>query len=213
MLRTSMHYPAVKDMTGHRYVEIISQDLVTLFFSALYKCPRVRDMHRFGIVPRGSTHLHRFLPVPKVVYDKYGKNASLDSKVAFYCFQSFSLSLSGNSIVPFSQPSPANTHLILLRIRINQKTSARYISHYSAVEREDEVLALPCVPYSIIGKTALGSGIDGGQKFAEFIRDHSGFNCATHGIVFQEFAGYLIITLEEELYQESMQREIEILNG
>ena len=209
MLRTSMHHPAVKDMTGAQYVELISQDLVTFFFSALYKCPRVRDMIAVGLIPHGSTHLHRFLPVSSVVYTHYARTAALNSTVAFYCFQSFSLNLSPNSIVPFSQPSAANTHLILLRILINDHTSARYISHYSAVEPEDEVLALPCIPYLISGKAAFTNGTD----FATFIRNHSGFDYGAIGGSFTGFTGYLIITLTEEQYANSMRTGINILNG
>jgi len=209
MLRTSMHHPAVKDMTGAQYVELISQDLVTFFFSALYKCPRVRDMITVGLIPHGSTHLHRFLPVSSVVYTHYARTAALNSTVAFYCFQSFSLNLSPNSIVPFSQPSATNTHLILLRILINDQTSARYISHYSAVEPEDEVLALPCIPYLISGKAAFTNGAD----FATFIRNHSGFDYGAIGGSFTGFTGYLIITLTEEQYANSMRTGINILNG
>ena len=209
MLRSSMHYPAVKDMTGAQYVDLISQALVTFFFSALYKCPRVRDIRTVGLIPHRSTHLHRFLPVPSAVYEHYNRSTSINSTVAFYCFQSFSLNLSDNSIVPFSQASAVNTHLILLRILINDHTSARYISHYSAVEPEDEVLALPCIPYSISGKAAFANGTD----FANFIRDHSGFNYSAIGGSFTGFRGYLIITLTEEQYENSMRAGVNILNG
>ncbi len=201
-----MHYPAVKDKTGQQYVDIISEMLVTLFFSALYKCPRVREIHEAGLVPAGSRYLHRFLPVPKNIYDAYTQN-TIGSNVAFYCFQSFSLKLS-ESIGPFIQPSDVNTHLILLRIVIDNVTSARYISHCSAIEPEDEVLALPCIPYSIIGKTMFNDS----DHMLDFIRDQSHYDYRRVGGTFR-FRGYLIITLAEQPYELSMSSDTKIPNG
>ena len=208
MLRSSMCYETVKDLTGRQYVDRIYHTLMRPFYSAVYKCPRVREIRDLGLTR--STHLHRFLTVPKAIYDVYKRDAIRGSIVSFYCFQSFSLNLSRESIAPFSVPTANKNHLILLRIIINEDTSARYISHYSAIESEDEVLALPCIPYRIIGIDVRTNGV----QFSNFIRDYSGFDYSSFGR-FDGFDEYIIITLKEESWRSTLHGDsrMKILNG
>ena len=199
LLRSSMNFPTVRGMTGREYVTRISNQLVTLFFSALYKCPRVHEIHRLGLVPVGSTYLHRFITVPQYLFDKYAQNV-VGSRVTFYCFQSFSLNLSRDNIQPFINLIGVKTHVILLRIVINERTTARYMSHLSEIETENEVLALPCVPYSVLRVDRCATS----AEFADYINRQSGFDCRRHDVRIPHATGYLIVTLEEQHFMETM---------
>ena len=186
-------------MTGQEYVGRISHGIVTVFFSALYKCPRVYEIFQRGLVPDGSQYLHRFITVPQAVFNTYAENV-VGSRMTFYCFQSFSLNLSSANIQQFLNIHDDKTHVILLRIVINDRTTARYMSHLSEIETENEVLALPCVPYSVLSVDRLGSS----AEFANYIRRQSGFDCGSHGVRIPPAGGYLIVTLEENNFMETM---------
>ena len=199
LLRSSMNYQTVRTMTGQEYVGRISHGLVTVFFSALYKCPRVYEIFWRGLVPDRSRFLHRFITVPSEVFVTYTENV-VGSRMTFYCFQSFSLNLSSANIQQFLNISGQNTHVILLRIVINHRTTARYMSHLSEIETENEVLALPCVPYSVLSVDQPRNN----AEFADYIRTQSGFDCGSHGVIIPPARGYLIVTLEEKNYMETM---------
>ena len=199
LLRSSMNYQTVRTMTGQEYVGRISHGLVTVFFSALYKCPRVYEIFWRGLVPDRSRFLHRFITVPSEVFVTYTENV-VGSRMTFYCFQSFSLNLSSANIQQFLNISGQNTHVILLRIVINHRTTARYMSHLSEIETENEVLALPCVPYSVLSVDQPRST----AEFADYIRTQSGFDCGSHGVHIPHARGYLIVTLEENNFMKTM---------
>ena len=226
MLRSSMQYSSVKDKTGVEYVEIIKHPIVSSLFIAMTKCPKAGRILDRGLLP---THpppppdkdrfLHRFIRVTEDAFNLYG-SARPHSIVTFNCYQSFSLCLSENSITPFtSAPDPPRepppTHLVLIRIVIKPNTSARYISHLSAVPSENEVLALPCIPYKITGNEVFWGERDepaaAAAKFKEFIRSETGF---AYGPEFHPWRSFMVITLEEQEYDVSTKNEyIHTLNG
>ena len=199
LLRSSMNFLTVRTMTGQEYVGRISHGLVTVFFSALYKCPRVHEIHRLGLVPDGSQYLHRFITVPPAMFNTYAENV-VGSRMTFYCFQSFSLNLSSANIQQFLNIHDDKTHVILLRIVINNRTTARYMSHLSEIETENEVLALPCVPYSVLRVDQCATS----AEFADYINRQSGFDCRHHDVRIPHATGYLIVTLEEQHFMETM---------
>ena len=216
MLRSSMCYNTAKDLTGQMYcTNILSQIFMVIFYSALKKCPPIGQIFGRNLLPPPPLglpmgppplkYLHRFLPVPQAVYEHYAQY-DINSIVTFYCFQSFSLNLNPNNVGPFTQPTPDKTHLILLRILINEETSARYISHYSALEHEEEILSLPCTPYRVSEKHTL---VNAGSVRNSIQRDTGFYNPV---ITFDGFQRYLIMTLIEEHDPRSV-NIASILNG
>ena len=213
MLRSSMQFPTVVTelhLSGRQYVDRISERLVTLFFSGLAKCPRVSEISRSGLT--SSAHLHRFMMIPQAVFERYSSSAQLGSRVTFYCFQSFSLSLTPENIGPFARINTARVndkYLILLRIVVNGFTTARYMSHLSHIEREDEVLALPCIPYTVIETTTYDRA-----NFVHFLNFTTlpMFNC--NASIGDGIGGFLVITLQENSYPSVMGTDIHTpLNG
>jgi hypothetical protein len=154
LLRSTLNFESVRALTGHEYVNRICHPLIMFFYSALHKCPTAYDIladprHRI----RPPPYLHRFLSVDAVVFDAYVRNARMAHtniiNITFYCFQSFSLQLEDVNVHPFLVPDENRNHLIVLRIHITHNTTARYIAQYSFLPEEGELVALPCVPYSI----------------------------------------------------------------
>ena len=225
MLRSSMCYNTAKDLTGQMYcTNILCQSFILIFYSALKKCPPIGEIVRRGLLPPPQPpplgpplplglpmwppplkYLHRFLPVPQEVYEHYARY-DINSIVTFYCFQSFSLHLNPNNVGPFTQRTPDKTHLILLRILINAETSARYISHYSAVEHEEEILSLPCTPYMVSERVHFNQS----HEFRDLLHRDTGFYHP--GITFDGFQRYIIMTLIEE-HDPRLVNTTSILNG
>jgi hypothetical protein len=225
MLRSSMCYNTAKDLTGQMYcTNILCQSFIVIFYSALKKCPPIGKIFSRGLLPPPPPpplgpplplglpiwppplkYLHRFLPVPQAVYEHYAQY-DINSIVTFYCFQSFSLHLNPNNVGPFTQPTRDKTHLILLRILINAETSARYISHYSAVEHEEEILSLPCTPYMVSERVHFNHS----HEFRDLLHRDTGFYHAD--ITFHGFQSYIIMTLIEE-HDPGLVNIASILNG
>ena len=199
MLRLNMQFAKVKDMTGRQYAEMLREKLVTFFFSAVSKCPKVSELRWVEGV---SGHIHRFMTLPESVYKLYNDNMHQGNKVTFYCFQSFTLKLTVGSManmMAFSSPSAEKPYLVILRISINENTTARYISHLSAIEQEEEVLALPCIPYIVEAKRAFAVA----DKSAAAVQRM--YNIPGDVTRWQGFQGILVITLSQLPYAESMQ--------
>ena len=215
MLRSSMCYNTAKDLTGQMYcMNILSQFFIVIFYSALKKCPSIGKIFSHGLLPPPPLglpmglpplkYLHRFLPVPQEVYEHYARY-DIDSIVTFYCFQSFSLNLNPTNVGPFTQPTHDKRYLILLRILITEETSARYISHYSALEHEEEILSLPCTPYRVSEKHTLVNAVS-----VRTLLSDTGFYHP--GITFDGFQRYIIMTLIEE-HDPRLVNTTSILNG
>ena len=215
MLRSSMCYNTAKDLTGQMYcTNILCQSFILIFYSALKKCPPIGQIVRRGLLPPPLLwgpmgppplkYLHRFLPVPQEVYEHYARY-DIDSIVTFYCFQSFSLNLNPTNVGPFTQPTHDKRYLILLRILITEETSARYISHYSALEHEEEILSLPCTPYRVSEKHTLVNAVS-----VRTLLSDTGFYHP--GITFDGFQRYIIMTLIEE-HDPRLVNTTSILNG
>ena len=209
MFRSTIEYKTVREMQGKDYVRRIANILLQWFNVALHKCPPVNEIHRLGLVPGGSPYLHRFITVPQAMFDFYAQNV-VGSRVTFYCFQSFSLNLSPASFY-FAQPNGDRTYLILFRILIDGNTTARFMSHLSAVETENEVLALPCMPYTI----ARRDEIHDRMQFADFIAHETGFDARHIMHASAPCTRYLIITLVEHPLEEILNRgrDTKPLNG
>jgi hypothetical protein len=193
MLRNSMQFPTVRGDTGHTYVERISHNLITLLYSAVYKCPQVRELHQQNLT-NGATHLYRCMPIPENIYDMYCQDARVNNRVTFYCFQGFSLNFN-LAIKSFAKRTTINTHLVVLRIIVNDNTTARYIAHYSAIEEEEEVLALPCIPYIVTDILRFKNS----RLFIEYLSNSRvGYDLSDWFTEY--FREYLVITLSEESY-------------
>jgi hypothetical protein len=201
MFRSTLEYKTVHEMKGNVYVHRIGNLLLQWFNVALHKCPPVNEIYRLRLVPDGSRFLHRFITVPQAMFNTYAENA-VGARVTFYCFQSFSLNLSEASFY-FAQPNGDRRYLILLRIVINEQTTARFMSHLSAVETENEVLALPCMPYTIVRRDE----IQGRMQFADFIHHETGFDARSIMMANEECTRYLIITLVEHPLEEILTRD------
>jgi hypothetical protein len=209
MFRSTLEYKTVHEMKGNVYVRRIAIILLQWFNVALHKCPPVNEIYRLRLVPGGSQFLHRFITVPQAMFNTYAENA-VGARVTFYCFQSFSLNLSDASFY-FAQPNGDRTYLILLRIVINEQTTARFMSHLSAVETENEVLALPCLPYTIVRRDE----IQDPMQFADFIFHETGFDARYIMATRTPCTRYLIITLVEHPLEEILNRDRDTkpLNG
>jgi hypothetical protein len=201
MFRSTLEYKTVHEMKGNVYVRRIGNLLLQWFNVALHKCPPVNEIYRLRLVPDGSRFLHRFITVPQAMFNTYAENA-VGARVTFYCFQSFSLNLSPASFY-FAQPNGDRRYLILLRIVINEQTTARFMSHLSAVETENEVLALPCMPYTIDRRDE----IQDPMQFADFIFHETGFYARDIMQASAPCTRYLIITLVEHPLEEILTRD------
>jgi len=209
LLNTTMNHASVKDLAAAEYVQRIRHPFVMLFYLALYKCPRIRDIRRANLTPPGMIHLHRFMVVDAEFFQSY-RGLPLQSLVTFYCFQSFSFAL-GPNIGPFTNPVPQYNkfYVVLLRIEINDATSARMMSHFSEIMHENEAIVTPCVPYTVVSvqefqgtdqpgfkqEILAGSGFDYQRPFDDRIR------------------GFLVVTIREEKYRVSMRGQIDALRG
>jgi hypothetical protein len=195
MLRNSMQFPTVRWDTGHTYVERISHNLITLLYSAVYKCPQVRELHQQNLT-NGATHLYRCMPIPENIYDMYCQDAGVNNRVTFYCFQGFSLNFN-LAMKSFAKRTTINTHLVVLKIIVNDNTTARYIAHYSAIEEEEEVLALPCIPYIVTDILRFNDS----RVFIEYLTNSRvGIYDLSDWLTTGYFKEYLVITLSEESY-------------
>ena len=181
-----------------------------LFYFALYKCPRIRDIQQAGLLPVGMRHLHRFMVVQEDVFRVY-QNQPLQNLVTFYCFQSFSFTLAYENIGPFTNPVPHENkyYIVLLRIEITNTTSARLMSHFSELIHENEAIATPCVPYRVVGVQEFQAADQNG--FKQEIRAGSGFDYA-HPFD-PQIRGFLVVTIREERYGESMTGRARALRG
>ena len=207
MLRNSMQFPTVGGGTGHSYVERISHNLITLLYSASYKCPQVRELHQRNLT-NGATHLYRCMPIPENIYDMYCRDARVNNRVTFYCFQSFSLNL--NSAIRFAKRTTINTdHLAVLRIIVNDNTTARYIAPYAVTEEEEEVLALPCIPYIVTEIFRFQNP----RLFIEYISNSPSPIHDLSDWFTEYFTEYLVITLSEESYMTHAAAPHHPLNG
>ena len=210
LLNNSMNYFAVRDITAAEYVQRIRHPFVMLFYFALYKCPRIRDIQQAGLLPVGMRHLHRFMVVQEDVFRVY-QSQPLQNLVTFYCFQSFSFTLAYENIGPFTNPVPHENkyYIVLLRIEITNTTSARLMSHFSELIHENEAIATPCVPYRVVGVQEFQAADQNG--FKQEIRAGSGFDYA-HPFD-PQIRGFLVVTIREERYGESMTGRARALRG
>jgi hypothetical protein len=206
LLNTTMNHLAVKDLAGAEYVQRIRHPFVMLFYFALYKCPRIRDIRHAGLIPHGMRHLHRFMVVNAGGFQTY-RSLPVTNLVTFYCFQSFSFTLTYNNVGPFTNYDPNQEYLILLRIEINDATSARLMSHFSELIDENEAIVTPCVPYTVVGVQEFQAS----AGFEQEITAGSGY---VHLHEFSDqFRGFLVVTIREEKYRESMTGRAEVLRG
>lgn len=206
LLNNTMNYSSVKDITAAEYVQRIRHPFVMLFYFALYKCPRIRDIQHAGLTPPGMRHLHRFMTVDAGFFQTY-QSLPVANLVTFYCFQSFSFTLAYNNVGPFTNYDPRQEYLILLRIEINDATSARLMSHFSELINENEAIVMPCVPYTVVGVQEFQAS----AGFEQEITAGSGY---THPHEFNDqFRGFLVVTIREERYNESMTGRAEVLRG
>ena len=215
LLNTTMNHLVVKDNTAAEYVQRIRHPFVMLFYFALYKCPRIRDIQRAGLTPPGMRHLHRFMTVNADGFQTY-RNSPVANLVTFYCFQSFSFTLADQNIGPFTNlsPNPARPdedkrHIILLRIEITDATSARLMSHFSELIDENEAIVMPCVPYTVVSVQEFQGADQAG--FKQEIHAGSGFDYQ-HPFDLGTL-GFLVVTIREEKYRESMTGRAEVLRG
>lgn len=206
LLNSSMNYFAVRDITAAEYVQRIRHPFVMLFYFALYKCPRIRDIQQAGLLPVGMRHLHRFMVVNAGGFQTY-QSQPLRHLVTFYCFQSFSFTLSYNNVDPFTNYDPNREYLILLRLEITDATSARLMSHFSELVDENEAIVMPCVPYTVVGVQEF-------QASAGFEQEVTAGSGYTHPHEFShQFRGFLVVTIREERYGESMTGRVRALRG
>jgi hypothetical protein len=71
------------------------------------------------------------------------------------------------------------------------------------IEREDEVLALPCIPYTVVETTTYTPA--NRADFVRFLNDTTGFDCnALIGDGGDGIQGFLVITLQENPYPSAM---------
>jgi hypothetical protein len=210
LLNNSMNYFAVRNITAAEYVQRIRHPFVMLFYFALYKCPRILDIRQAGLLPVGMRHLHRFMVVQEDVFRVY-QSQPLQNLVTFYCFQSFSFTLAYQNIGPFTNPLPHENkyYIVLLRIEITNSTSARLMSHFSELIHENEAIATPCVPYRVVGVQEFQAADQNG--FKQEIRAGSGFDYA-HPFD-PQIRGFLVVTIREETYRESMTGRARALRG
>jgi hypothetical protein len=211
LLNSTMNHSTVKDLAAAEYVQRIRHPFVMLFYFALYKCPRIRDIRqRAGLLPAGMRHLHRFMPVTAEFFQTY-RALPVQSLVTFYCFQSFSFTLAYQNIQPFTEPDPRQNkfHVVLLRIEINDATSARLMSHFSELIAENEAVVTPCVPYTVVDVQEFQGTDQAG--FKREIRNGSGYD---YQFPFDDqVRGFLVVTIREEKYRESMSGRAEVLRG
>jgi hypothetical protein len=208
LLNTTMNHLAVKDNTAAEYVQRIRHPFVMLFYFALYKCPRIRDIQHAGLIPPGMRHLHRFMTVDAAGFQTY-RSLPVANLVTFYCFQSFSFTLVYNNVGPFTNYDPRQEYLILLRIEINDATSARLMSHFSELIAENEAVVTPCVPYTVVDVQEFQGTDQAG--FKREIRNGSGYD---YQFPFDDqVRGFLVVTIREEKYRESMSGRAEVLRG
>jgi hypothetical protein len=210
LLNNTIDYRSVKDLSAAEYVQRIRHPFVMLFYFALYKCPRVRDIRRANLTPPGMRHLHRFMPVTAEFFQTY-RDLPLQSLVTFYCFQSFSFTLAYQNIQPFTIPVPEEDkfHVVLLRIEINDATSARLMSHFSELIAENEAVVTPCVPYTVVDVQEFQGTDQAG--FRREIRNGSGFDYQ-HPFN-DQVRGFLVVTIREEKYRVSMRGQIDARRG
>lgn len=210
LLNNSMNYFAVRNITAAEYVQRIRHPFVMLFYFALYKCPRIRDIQQAGLLPVGMRHLHRFMVVQEDVFRVY-QSQPLQNLVTFYCFQSFSFTLAYGNIGPFTNPVPHENkyYIVLLRIEITNSTSARLMSHFSELIHENEAIATPCLPYRVVGVQEFQAADQNG--FKQEIRAGSGFDYAPP--FDPQIRGFLVVTIREERYGESMTGRAQALRG
>ena len=210
LLNNTIDYRSVKDLSAAEYVQRIRHPFVMLFYFALYKCPRIRDIRRDGLLPPGMRHLHRFMVVNAGGFQTY-RSLPVANLVTFYCFQSFSFTLADGNIGPFTNPVPHEDkfHIILLRIEINDSTSARLMSHFSELIHENEAIVTPCVPYTVVSVQEFQGTDQAG--FKQEIRDGSGFD---YQLPFDpRIRGFLVVTIREEKYRESMTGQVDARRG
>lgn len=206
MMNSTMNYLAVKDLSAVEYVQRIRHPFVMLFYFALYKCPRIRDIKRTGLIPVGMRYLHRFMTIDAGFFQNY-RSLPVANLVTFYCFQSFSFTLSYNNVDSFTTYSQNRDHLVLLRIEINDATSARLMAHFSDLIYENEAVVTPCVPYTVVGVQEFPTS----AGFQQEITAGSGY---THLHEFSNrFRGFLVVTIREEKYRESMSGRADVLRG
>ena len=207
LLNNTMNYSSVKDLAAAEYVQIIRHPFVMLFYFALYKCPRIRDIRQqAGLIPPGMRHLHRFMLVNAGVFQTY-RSLPVADLVTFYCFQSFSFTLAYQNIVPFTNYDQDREYLILLRLEITDATSARLMSHFSEVIEENEAIVTPCVPYTVVDVQEFQAS----AGFEQEITAGSGY---THPLPFDALIrGFLVVTIREEKYRESMTGLVRALRG
>jgi hypothetical protein len=208
LLNNTIDYRSVKDLAAAEYVQRIRHPFVMLFYFALYKCPRVRDIRRANLTPPGMRHLHRFMPVTAEFFQAY-RVLPVQSLVTFYCFQSFSFTLAYQNIQPFTNPvlEQNKFHVVLLRLEITDATSARLMSHFSELIQENEAIVTPCVPYTVVNIQEFQSS----AGFEQEITAGSGY---IHPQSFNaEIRGFLVVTIREEKYKESLTGLVPAVRG
>ena len=212
LLNNTIDYRSVKDLSAAEYIQRIRHPFVMLFYFALYKCPRIRDIRHAGLLPHGMRHIHRFMVVNAEFFQSYqSRSLPTQSLVTFYCFQSFSFTLADGNIGPFTNPVPHEDkfHIILLRIEINDSTSARLMSHFSELIHENEAIVTPCVPYTVVSVQEFQGTDQAG--FKQEIRDGSGFD---YQLPFDpRIRGFLVVTIREEKYRVSMRGQVDARRG
>ena len=210
LLNNTIDYFSVRNITAAEYVQRIRHPFVMLFYFALYKCPRIRDIQQAGLIPAGMRHLHRFMVVNDGVFQTY-QSQTLQNLVTFYCFQSFSFTLADQNIGPFTNPVPRDNkyYIILLRIEVTDSTSARLMSHFSELIHENEAVVTPCVPYQVVGVQEFQPTDQDG--FKQEIRNGSGFDYV-HPFDHQ-IRGFLVVTIREERHGASMTGRAQVLRG
>ena len=215
LLNNSIDYRSVQELSAAEYVQRIRHPFVMLFYFALYKCPRIRDIRQAGLIPHGMRHLHRFMVVNAANFRTY-RDLPVQNVVTFYCFQSFSFTLADQNIGPFTNlsPNPARPdedkrHIILLRIEITDATSARLMSHFSELIHENEAIVTPCVPYTVVSVQEFQGADQAG--FKQEIHAGSSFD---YQYPFDlETLGFLVVTIREEKYRVSMPGQLDALRG
>lgn len=145
-------------ITVQEYVSILQNPIIINFIIGLEKCPTVKEIlpryraHLLSIQPRvyQLTYIYRCIRIPTSTLPTYSMLIAGDI-VHFNVFQSFTLALSSTMIRLFgpSRVHPAEPNLLIFRIE-STSTSARCISQFSVIPREEEVLILPNIPYEIV---------------------------------------------------------------
>ena len=211
----------IRNMTIGHYIKLLSNPVIISLIRGLLKCPEIKNAHIQQKIKEDSgnrlqfTYIYRCIRLTvdtSVIY----KNLIVGNYTTFCVFQSFTSKLNRSIIGQFGSTL---SEPVLLIFRLQTITcSARYISHFSAFSRENEILTLPNILYQIIDVQIFAQSVaNRGVSIKSYFGPREVEMGDTEYSIFDQVRSDIIIITMSEIDQETSHTikndHIQILRG